>query len=91
MKRFFPVPDELKKAWFNFQVNEFMAYHSIEDFKSEASKILFTKAWMCTGPKRFPAGINRLPAGRCTTVLRESKPDWVWFSRSLTVNKNPIS
>ena len=26
-----------------------MAYHSIEDFKSEASKILFTKAWMCTG------------------------------------------
>jgi tetratricopeptide (TPR) repeat protein len=48
-EKIFPIPDELKKAWFNFQVNEFMAYHSIEDFKSEASKILFTKAWMCTG------------------------------------------
>jgi tetratricopeptide (TPR) repeat protein len=45
----FPVPEALKKAWFNFQVNEFLAYHSIDDFKSEASKILFTKAWMCTG------------------------------------------
>ena len=48
-EKLFPIPDALKKAWFNFQVNEFMAYHSIEDFKSEASKILFTKAWMCTG------------------------------------------
>ena len=45
----FPIPDALKKAWFNFQVNEVLAYHSIEDFRSEASKILFTKAWMCTG------------------------------------------
>ncbi len=45
----FPVPDALKRATFNFQVNEFLAYHTIDDFKSEASKILFTKAWMCTG------------------------------------------
>ncbi|MCL6103854.1 MAG: tetratricopeptide repeat protein [Bacteroidetes bacterium] len=48
-EKIFPVPDALKKSWFNFQINEFLAYHSIEDFKSEASKILFTKAWMCTG------------------------------------------
>lgn len=48
-EKIFPVPDELKKSWFNFQVNEFLAYHSINDFKSEASKVLFTKAWMCTG------------------------------------------
>ncbi len=45
----FPVPEALKKSWFNFQVNELLAYHSIDDFKSEASKILFTRAWMCTG------------------------------------------
>jgi len=45
----FPIPDALKKAWFNFQVNEILAYHSIDDFRSEASKILFTKAWICTG------------------------------------------
>ena len=45
----FPIPEALKKAWFNFQVNEILAYHSIEDFRSEASKILFTKAWICTG------------------------------------------
>ena len=48
-EKIFPVPDELKKSIFNFQVNEFLAYHSIDDFKSEASKVLFTKAWMCTG------------------------------------------
>ena len=48
-EKIFPIPEALKKAWFNFQVNEDLAYHSIEDFKSEASKILFTKAWMCTG------------------------------------------
>lgn len=45
----FPIPDALKNSWFNFQVNEVLAYHSINDFKSEASKILFTKAWICTG------------------------------------------
>ena len=45
----FPIPEALKKAWFNFQVNEILAYHSIQDFRSEASKILFTKAWICTG------------------------------------------
>ena len=45
----FPVPDALKKASFNFQINELVVYHSIEDFKSEASKVLFTRAWICTG------------------------------------------
>ena len=48
-EKIFPIPEALKKSSFNFQVNEFLAYHSIEDFRSEASKILFTKAWMCTG------------------------------------------
>ena len=48
-EKIFPVPDALKKSSFNFQVNELLAYHSIADFRSEASKILFTKAWMCTG------------------------------------------
>ncbi len=48
-EKIFPVPETLKKSSFNFQVNELLAYHSIEDFRSEASKILFTKAWMCTG------------------------------------------
>ena len=48
-EKIFPIPEALKKAWFNFQVNEELAYHSIDDFRSEASKILFTKAWMCTG------------------------------------------
>ena len=45
----FPIPEALKNATFNFQVNELLAYHRISDFRSEASKILFTKAWMCTG------------------------------------------
>ena len=45
----FPIPEALKKASFNFQINEVLAYHLIEDFRSEASKILFTKAWICTG------------------------------------------
>lgn len=44
----FPIPDSLKSAWFNFQVNS-VTYHSIEDFRSEAAKILFTKAWIATG------------------------------------------
>ncbi|MCX6222147.1 MAG: tetratricopeptide repeat protein [Bacteroidia bacterium] len=48
-EKIFPIPEALKKSSFNFQVNELLAYHSIEDFRSEASKILFTKAWMCTG------------------------------------------
>ena len=48
-EKIFPIPDALKKSSFNFQVNELLAYHSIGDFRSEASKILFTKAWMCTG------------------------------------------
>ena len=45
----FPIPEALKNASFNFQVNEVLAYHAITDFRSEASKILFTKAWICTG------------------------------------------
>ena len=45
----FPIPEVLKNASFNFQVNEVLAYHSIADFRSEASKILFIKAWICTG------------------------------------------
>ena len=45
----FPVPEALKNSRFNFQVTEFLAYHTIDDFRSEASIILFTKAWMCTG------------------------------------------
>jgi hypothetical protein len=45
----FPIPEALKNSWFNFQVNDLLAYHSIDDFRSEASKILFTKAWICTG------------------------------------------
>lgn len=48
-EKIFPIPEALKKSSFNFQVNELLAYHSIDDFRSEASKILFTKAWMCTG------------------------------------------
>jgi len=48
-EKIFPIPEALKKSSFNFQINELLAYHSIEDFRSEASKILFTKAWMCTG------------------------------------------
>ncbi len=48
-EKIFPVPDALKKARFNFQVDDIMAYHTIDDFKSEASKVLFTKAWICTG------------------------------------------
>jgi tetratricopeptide (TPR) repeat protein len=45
----FPVPDSLKTEWFNFQVNSLLTYHSITDFRSEAAKILFTKAWIATG------------------------------------------
>lgn len=45
----YPIPDELKNAWLNFQVNEEFVYHSIDDFRSEAGKVLFTKAWVVTG------------------------------------------
>ncbi len=45
----FPIPDSLKSEWFNFQVNSQLTYHSINDFRSEAAKILFTKAWIATG------------------------------------------
>jgi len=45
----FPIPEALKKSNFNFQVTESLVYHLIDDFRSEASKILFTKAWICTG------------------------------------------
>jgi tetratricopeptide (TPR) repeat protein len=45
----FPVPDALKTEWFNFQVNSQITYHRIDDFRSEAAKILFTKAWLASG------------------------------------------
>jgi tetratricopeptide (TPR) repeat protein len=45
----FPVPEALLLEWFNFQVNEVLVYHTIDDFKSEAGKVLFTKAWLNTG------------------------------------------
>jgi tetratricopeptide (TPR) repeat protein len=45
----FPIPDSLKSEWFNFQINSQLTYHSITDFRSEAAKILFTKAWIATG------------------------------------------
>ncbi|MEI6680128.1 MAG: tetratricopeptide repeat protein [Mariniphaga sp.] len=45
----FPIPDSLKSEWFNFPINNQLTYHSITDFRSEAAKILFTKAWIATG------------------------------------------
>ncbi|MCX6237605.1 MAG: hypothetical protein NTY07_08630 [Bacteroidia bacterium] len=45
----FPIPDSLRVEWFNFQINSQLIYHSISDFRSEAAKILFTKAWIATG------------------------------------------
>lgn len=45
----FPIPDSLKTEWFNFQINSQLNYHGISDFRSEAAKILFTKAWIATG------------------------------------------
>ncbi len=45
----FPIPDSLRVKWFNFQINSQLTYHSIYDFRSEAAKILFTKAWIATG------------------------------------------
>jgi tetratricopeptide (TPR) repeat protein len=45
----FPIPDSLKSEWFNFPINSQLTYHSITDFRSEAAKILFTKAWIATG------------------------------------------
>jgi len=47
--KIFPIPDSLKTEWFNFPVNSQLTYHSITDFRSEAAKILFTKAWLATG------------------------------------------
>jgi hypothetical protein len=45
----FPIPDSLRTEWFNFQINSQLVYHSISDFRSEAAKILFAKAWIATG------------------------------------------
>lgn len=45
----FPIPAALKSEWFVFQVNSQLTYHRIDDFKSEAAKILFTKAWLASG------------------------------------------
>ena len=44
----FPIPDSLRVEWFNFQINSQLTYHGISDFRSEAAKILFTKAWIAT-------------------------------------------
>ena len=44
----FPIPEALRSEWFNFQINSQLTYHSIDDFRSEAAKILFTKAWLAT-------------------------------------------
>ena len=48
-EKIFPIPDSLKTEWFNFQINSQLTYHSITDFRSEAAKILFAKAWIATG------------------------------------------
>jgi len=48
-EKIFPIPDSLKTEWFNFQINSQLTYHGIYDFRSEAAKILFTKAWIATG------------------------------------------
>ena len=45
-EKIFPIPDSLKTEWFNFQINSLLTYHGIDDFKSEAARILFAKAWM---------------------------------------------
>jgi len=48
-EKIFPIPDSLKTEWFNFQINSQLTYHSINDFRSEAARILFAKAWIATG------------------------------------------
>jgi len=48
-EKIFPIPDSLRTEWFNFQINSQLTYHSITDFRSEAAKILFAKAWIATG------------------------------------------
>jgi hypothetical protein len=48
-EKIFPIPDSLQTEWFNFQINSQLTYHSINDFRSEAAKILFAKAWIATG------------------------------------------
>ncbi len=45
----FPIPQALRSEWFNFQVNSQISYHKIDDFRSEAAKILFTRAWLASG------------------------------------------
>jgi tetratricopeptide (TPR) repeat protein len=47
-EKIFPIPDSLRVEWFNFQINSQLTYHGINDFRSEAAKILFTKAWIAT-------------------------------------------
>ncbi len=48
-EKIFPIPDSLKTAWFNFEINNQLTYHSITDFRSEAARILFARAWIATG------------------------------------------
>ena len=45
----FPIPDSLRQEWFSFPINDQLTYHSISDFRGEAAKILFAKAWIATG------------------------------------------
>ena len=44
----FPIPEALRSEWFSFQVNSQFTYHQIDDFRSPAAKILFTKAWLAS-------------------------------------------
>ncbi len=48
-EKIFSIPDSLKTEWFNFQINSQLTYHSISDFRSEAARILFARAWIATG------------------------------------------
>lgn len=47
-EKYFPIPDSLRTEWFNFQINSQLNYHGISDFRSEAARILFAKAWIAT-------------------------------------------
>lgn len=60
----FPIPQALRTEWFNFQVNSQITYHGINDFRSEAAKILFTKAWLATA--RYDSLV------KATDVLRKA-------------------
>ncbi len=48
-EKIFPIPDSLKTEWFNFEINSHLTYHGITDFRCEAARILFARAWISTG------------------------------------------